>query len=91
MERSTWLSAGKLSVGRKKLAATTLHDTTVLFGGGFKSGVEPAGYRAEVDMVTIGVDGTHHLISRMPTGQLLGLTYAVDLYWTGSTWIHQVG
>ena len=58
MERSAWLSAGKLSVGRKKLAATTLHDTTVLFGGGFKSGVEPAGYRAEVDMVTIGAGGT---------------------------------
>ena len=58
MERASWLPSGKLSVGRKKLAATTLHDTTVLFGGGFKSGVEPAGYRAEVDIVTIGPAGT---------------------------------
>ena len=47
-----WLPAAKLSVGRKKLAATTLHDTTVLFGGGFKSGVEPAGYRASLRTVS---------------------------------------
>lgn len=29
----------------------------MLFGGGFKSGVEPAGYRAEVDLVTVGAGG----------------------------------
>ena len=54
VEKSAWLPVAQLSVGRKKLAATTLHDHTVLFGGGFKSGVEPAGYRAEVDIVTVG-------------------------------------
>ena len=50
--KKAWLPAAKLSVGRKKLAATTLHDTTVLFGGGFKSGVEPAGYRASLCIVS---------------------------------------
>jgi hypothetical protein len=53
IDEQKWLSPGKLSVGRKKLTATTLMDKFVLFAGGFVSGCHTSpscGYRSEVDI-----------------------------------------
>lgn len=53
VDKKAWLTPGKLSLGRKKLAATTHKDTIVMFAGGFRSNMGADGYRAEVDMYDV--------------------------------------
>lgn len=57
VDKHAWLPTAKLTVGRKKLSATSLGDELVLFAGGFRSNMEGQGYRREVDIfnVTSGV------------------------------------